>query len=54
MNTIIFIRATNIYDDSRATKEIVSLSQNGYNVIVLGWNRDGNAVERTKGSFCTG
>lgn len=44
--TAAFIRTSNIYDDSRATKEILALLENGWNVIVLGWNRSGDAPEK--------
>ena len=51
MKTIAFIRASNIYDDSRATKEIKALVEAGYKVFVLGWNRDGVAEEKTNKIF---
>ena len=38
--TICFIRSTSIINDSRASKEITSLMNGGFNVIVLGWDRD--------------
>ncbi|HHU72431.1 MAG TPA: hypothetical protein GXZ21_10445, partial [Clostridiales bacterium] len=43
MKIIAYIRSSNIYDDSRATKEITALLDEGYKVVVLGWNRDGKA-----------
>ncbi len=43
--TIAYIRSGNIYSDSRATKEIKTLLDNHYNVIVLGWSRKGEAEE---------
>lgn len=46
IKTVVLIRSTSIYNDSRATKEILSLSKGGYHVIVLGWNRDGVADEK--------
>ena len=46
-----FVRTTNIYDDSRATKEISALSEAGYHVIVLGWDRNGEAEVKTKKTF---
>lgn len=46
-----YIRATGIYDDSRATKEIMALASNGYNVHVIGWDRDGLALKRCKELF---
>ena len=51
MNTVAFIRTTNIYDDSRATKEITALSDAGYRVVVLGWDRNGEAEEKTMHLF---
>lgn len=49
--TICFIRQTSIYNDSRATKTIKSLLHSGYKVIVLGWDREGDAQEKTKKVF---
>lgn len=37
---IYYVRSTSIINDSRASKEIHSLIQAGYNVTVLGWDRD--------------
>ena len=51
MSTIAYVRATSIYNDSRASKEIRAISEAGYNVIVLGWDRDGNASEKCKQAF---
>lgn len=51
MKTVIFIRTTSIYNDSRAIKEINSLSSNGYKVIALGWDRTGNAEKKCKKLF---
>lgn len=48
---IVFARSSNIYDDSRATKEITAFLDKGYSVKVLGWNRAGNAVEKCKELF---
>lgn len=42
---VVYLRTSNIYDDSRATKEIMALAEQGYKVHVLGWNRDGTAVK---------
>lgn len=39
-NTVYYVRSTSIINDSRASKEITSLINNGYNVIVCGWDRD--------------
>src|SRR5574344_1800322 len=38
---IYYIRSTSIINDSRASKEIYSLINNGYDVTALGWDRDG-------------
>ena len=51
MKKVAFVRTTNIYDDSRATKEISALSEAGYHVIVFGWDRNGEAEARTKKTF---
>ena len=48
---IIFVRTTEIYNDSRASKEIKALSKAGFNIVVLGWNRNGKAVEECKKAF---
>lgn len=37
---VFYIRSTSIINDSRATKEILSLVENGYAVTVIGWDRD--------------
>lgn len=42
--SIYYIRSTSIVNDSRATKEILSLINNDYDVTVIGWDRD-NRVE---------
>ena len=51
MKTVAFVRTTNIYDDSRATKEIDALLDGGYKVVILGWDRNGEAEEKTKSIF---
>lgn len=43
---IMYIRTGGIYDDSRATKEIMGLVKAGHHIHILGWNRDGKALER--------
>ena len=40
---IVFIRSAGIYEDSRATKELFAFLKKGYEIEVLGWNRDGQA-----------
>ena len=52
MKTILFVRQTAIYNDSRALKTIRTLSKE-YRVIVLGWDRDGLARTNTKALFDT-
>ena len=44
--TITFIRATPLVSDSRVEKETVSLSNNGFNVKILGWDREGKYVKQ--------
>ncbi len=51
MKTVVYIRAADVYNDSRATKEITALSKNGYKVVVLAWNRSGVAQEKCKEIF---
>lgn len=45
MKHVVYVRATNIYDDSRATKEILALAKHGYRITVLAWGRDPSAPE---------
>ena len=47
VNVVAFVRSTCIYDDSRATKEINALLDGGYKVVVLGWDRNGEAESQT-------
>lgn len=51
MKSIAYIRASNIYDDSRATKEIKALLELGLHIDVYGWNRSGCALEKCLQSF---
>ena len=51
MKTVAFIRGTGIFSDSRSMKEITALIEDGYRVEVLGWDRDGDALERCKATF---
>lgn len=51
MKRIAYVRATNIYDDSRATKEILSLAKDGYYITVFGWGRDRQAAARCETVF---
>lgn len=38
---VVFLRSTSIKNDSRVTKEVKCLKEYGYDVQVLGWDRDG-------------
>jgi len=51
MKRVLFVRGTSIYNDSRATKEIKALLESGHFVTVLGWNREGIALEKVKDLF---
>ena len=51
MKTIAFVRTTNIYDDSRSTKEISLFLDGGYRVIIIAWDRNGEAETKTKELF---
>lgn len=48
---VFYIRTSNIYDDSRATKEINAFAERGYKVHVIGWDRDGKARECSEKVF---
>lgn len=51
MSNIAFIRAGGIYSDSRSTKEIIALAEAGHNVIVIGWDRSGEAARKCRDIF---
>lgn len=51
MKKVAYIRASNIYDDSRASKEINALVEHGYFVSVFGWDRCGFADQRCAETF---
>ncbi len=51
MKTIVYIRSTDIYYDSRATKEIKAFLEAGYRIIVFGWNRTGCAEKKCREAF---
>lgn len=51
MKKAVFIRTTNIYDDSRATKEIIAITKAGFKVVVLGWDRNGLAQAKCRETF---
>lgn len=46
--SVYYVRSTSIVNDSRASKEIYSLIQNGFNVTVLGWDRDSRVENHKK------
>lgn len=48
---IAYIRSSNIYSDSRATKEIRALLNSGCSVTVILWNRDGKEAEMSRRMF---
>ena len=43
MKEVAYIRSSSFYDDSRATKEVKALSEAGYMVHIIGWDRNGIA-----------
>ncbi len=51
MKKIVYIRNADVYYDSRATKEIKAFLENGYQVVVLGWDRTGQAMAKCKEVF---
>ena len=51
MKTVAYIRASGIYNDSRATKEITDLANAGFHLVVLGWDRDGKAAQECNSIF---
>ena len=51
MKEIAYIRSCSFYDDSRATKEVKALLQAGYKVHIIGWDRDGKALDKCKSIF---
>ena len=51
MKDIAYIRSCSFYDDSRATKEVKALLEAGYKVHLIGWDRDGKAIDKCKNIF---
>ena len=51
MKRVAFIRSDGIYMDSRAIKEVTALLETGYHVVILAWDRDGDALEQCKKIF---
>jgi glycosyltransferase involved in cell wall biosynthesis len=49
--TIAYIRSNSIFDDSRATKEIMAISELGFDVVVLAWDRFGDGIEKCNNVF---
>ena len=43
---VLFIRANPVKPDSRVEKEAASLVRNGYEVSILGWDRNGDYALR--------
>lgn len=50
-NTIMYVRANGIYSDSRATKQITSFLKAGYQVLIVGWDREGNSKNKCEEVF---
>ena len=40
---LLYVRASDIYNDSRATKEIIALCEKGLHVCVIGWDKHGES-----------
>ena len=53
LKRIAYIRSSDIYNDSRATKEILALEEAGYQITVLAWNRSGKAEKECASVFCS-
>ena len=51
MKRVMYVRANGIYSDSRATKEITALAKAGYDILVVGWDREGDSDEKCKAVF---
>lgn len=51
MKTVFLVRSTSLYYDSRVTKEIRAFIDNGYRVIAVGWDREGDAIEKCSNLF---
>ena len=48
---LVYTRSSTIYDESRATKEIMAFLEAGFSVYVLGWDRNGLAYDKCKDVF---
>lgn len=48
---VAFTRSSTIYDESRATKEIFAFLEQGYDVVVFGWDRKGDAKRQCESLF---
>ena len=48
---VVLVRSSSVYEDSRASKEIFAFLEAGYEVCVLGWDRDGKALKECKAAF---
>lgn len=42
---IAYTRCSSVYDDSRTTKEIGALLEDGHRIVLFGWDRDGKALQ---------
>ena len=51
MKTVVYIRAADVFNDSRATKEIRALIAAGYRVVILGWDRSGKSEIKCRELF---
>lgn len=51
MKMLAYVRKSNIYNDSRATKEIEALADDGYRIKVFGWAQGSEAIEKTNEVF---
>lgn len=49
--TILYARASGIYNDSRASKEIAALQKQGFSLHVLAWDKDGKSATACKALF---
>lgn len=48
---VAYIRTSSIFDESRASKEILALLEAGYSLDIIGWDRNGNAEEECRKVF---
>ena len=48
---VLYVRASDIYNDSRAIKEISALFESGFFVHIIAWNKTGDAYQRINSLF---